>query len=173
MFRTDRGGEFNSNEFKKYCEDDVIERHYTAPYTPQQNGVVERRNRTVVEMSHCIQKEMALPATLWGEVVRHSMYILNRLPTRALSSQTPYEAWTGSKPNFSHIRVFGFLTHMKIANIHVKKLDDRSLEVINLCKEPGTKAYRVYNPVSKRVHVTRDVIFEETKGLVKSPARKD
>ena len=109
-------------------------------------------------------KETILPATLWGEAVRHSVYVLNRLPTRALSSQTPYEAWTGNKPNLSHIRVFGCLTHMKIPNIHTKKLDDKSLEVINLGREPGTKAYRVYDPVSKHIHVTRDVIFEETKG---------
>lgn len=87
MFRTDRGGEFNSNEFKNYCEDNGIERHYTAPYTPQQNGVVERRNRTVMEMTRCYLKEMGLPATLLGEAVRHSVYILNRLPTRALSSR--------------------------------------------------------------------------------------
>lgn len=153
-----------SNEFKAYCEDNGIERHFTAPYTPQQNGVVERRNRTVVEMTRCFLKEMGLPATLWGEAVRHSVYVLNRLPTRALSNQTPYEAWTGKKPNLGHIRVFGCLTHMKIPDVHTKKLDDRSMQVFNLGREPGTKAYRVYDPVSKRIYVSRDVVFEETKG---------
>lgn len=85
VFRTDRGREFMSNEFSKYCEDARITRHYTAPYTPQQNGAVERRNRTVVAMSRSLLKQMKMPCEFWGEVVRHSIYILNRLPTRALS----------------------------------------------------------------------------------------
>ncbi|KAL8100917.1 hypothetical protein AgCh_032970 [Apium graveolens] len=76
-FRTDHGGEFNSNEFKTFYEDAGIERHFTAPYTPQQNGVVERRNRTVIKMTRCFLKEMGLPANLWGEAVRHSVYVLN------------------------------------------------------------------------------------------------
>lgn len=164
VFRTDRGGEFNSNEFKVYCEDNGIERHYTTPYTPQQNGVVERRNRTVVEMARCFLKEMSLPATLWGEAVRHSIYVLNRLPTRVLSTQTPYEAWTGNKPDLRYIRVFGCLTRMKIPDFRIKKLDDRSKQVINLGREPGSKAYRVYDPINIRIHVSRDVVFEETKG---------
>lgn len=113
-FRTDRGGEFTSNEFKSYCETAGIERQYTTPYTPQPNGVVERRNRTVVEMARSCLKEMHLPTKLWGEAVRHSVYVLNRLPTRALSKQTPYVAWKERKPDVSHIRVFGCLAHMKI-----------------------------------------------------------
>lgn len=149
VFRTDRGGEFTFTEFKMYCEEAGIERHYTAPYTPQQNGVVERMNRTIVEMARSFLKEMNLPMMLWGQAVRHSVYVLNRLPTRSLSDQTPYKAWTGPKPNIGHIRTFGCVTHMKVPYAHTKKLDDRSMKVINLRREPGTKAYRLYDPVSK------------------------
>lgn len=163
VFRTDRGGEFTSKEFEKYCEEAGIERHYSAPYTPQQNGVVERRNRTVVEMARSCLKERKLPSTMWGEAVRHSVYILNRLPTRALSGKTPYEAWTGLKPNVGHIRVFGCIAHMKVPSVHTKKLDDRSITVINLGKEPGSKAYRLYDPLKRRVYVSRDVVFDEMK----------
>lgn len=163
ILRTDRGGEFTSKEFEKYCEEARIARHYTAPYSPQQNGVVERRNRTVVEMARSFLKEMKMPAEMWGEAVRHSVYILNRLPTRAVSGKTPYEAWTGKRPNVSHIRVFGCVAHMKIPSVHVTKLDDRSKRVVNLGKETGTKAYRLYDPVSNRVLVSRDVVFEEMK----------
>ena len=161
--RTDNGGEFCSNQFKSYCESAGINRHYTAPYTPQQNGVVERRNRTVVAMARSMLKEMKLPSFLWGEAVRHSIYLLNRLPTRALSELTPYEAWTGVKPSLGHIRVFGCIAYMKNLSIQVKKLDDRSKLIINLGKEPGTKAYRLYDPILKQVHVSRDVVFEEKK----------
>lgn len=90
-----------------------------------------------------------MPPLLWGEAVRHAVYVLNRLPTRALSNQTPYEAWMGSKRNLGHSRVFGCLAHMKVAGAHIKKLDDRSIQVINLGSEPGTKAYRLFDPVGK------------------------
>lgn len=126
VLRTDRGEEFMSNEFNDYCEKTEIKRHFTAPYTPQQNGVVERRNRTVVEMSRSCLKDMKLPSFLWGEAVRHSIYLLNRLPTRALSGGTPYEAWNERKPHIGHIRVFGCVAHMKIPSQQLKKLDDRS-----------------------------------------------
>lgn len=71
-----------------------------------------------------------------GEAVRHSVYVLNRLPTRALSGETPYEAWTGNKPDIGYIR------------------------------EPGTKACRLYDPESEKIHVSRDVVFEEGKSWV-------
>lgn len=163
VFRTDRGGEFSSNEFKNFCEEVGIKRHYTAPYTPQQNGVVERRNRTVVEMGRSCLKEMNMPSIMWGEAIRHSVYLLNRLPTRALSGKTPYEVWTGNKPHVGHIRVFGCLSHMKIPSCQTSKLDDRSRQVINLGKEPGTKAYRLLDPTENKILVSRDVTFEEEK----------
>lgn len=88
---------------------------------------------------------------------------LNRFPTRAMSEITPHEAWTGEKPEMSHIRVFGCTAHMKIPSIGLKKLDDRSKPVVYLGKEPGTKAHRLLDPVTNKVHVSRDVIFEEVK----------
>lgn len=163
IFRTDRGGEFTSKQFISYCEEAGITRQFTAPYSPQQNGVVERRNRTVIEMARSFLKEKQLPLTLWGEAVRHSLYVLNRLPTRAVTGVTPYEAWSKCKPNIGHIRVFGCLAHMKLPIVHTTKLSDRSKLVINLGKEPGTKAYRLYDPEKKSVHVSRDVVFEEDK----------
>lgn len=88
-FRTDRGGEFTSTEFNKFCEGCGIMRHLTAPYSPQQNGVVERRNRTLMEMSRSLLKHMSLPKHLWGEAVRHATYLINRVASRALEFKTP------------------------------------------------------------------------------------
>lgn len=163
VFRTDRGGEFCSTEFLSYCEKAGIVRHFTAPYTPQQNGVVERRNRTVAAMVRSMLRETKMPSWLWGEAVRHAVYLLNRLPTRALSNKTPYEAWNDKKPNLEHIRLFGCLAYMKIPQVTVRKLEDRSKVVVYLGKEPGTKASRLYDPISKRVHVSRDVTYQEDK----------
>ncbi|GJX91101.1 putative RNA-directed DNA polymerase [Tanacetum coccineum] len=75
--RTDRGGEFNSKAFTEYCEDTGLKHHFTAPYSPQQNGVVERRNRSVIEMARSMMKSMEVPDTLWGEAVRQAVYIQN------------------------------------------------------------------------------------------------
>lgn len=166
VLRTDRGGEFCSREFVTFCETEGIQRHYTAPYSPQQNGVVERRNMTMVGMARSLLKEKKLPANLWGEAIRHAIYLLNRLPTHALSRQTPYEVWTGKKPHLEYLRIFGCLAHMKIPGVHVKKLDDRSKPVVYLGKEPGTKAHRLYDPAACTVHVSRDVVFEEKNSWV-------
>nr|GFC19720.1 zinc finger, CCHC-type [Tanacetum cinerariifolium] len=92
MLRTNRGGEFTSNEFTKYCKKNGIARQLTTRYSPQQNGVVERRNRTMLSTTRSVMKAMKLPLTFWAEAVRHAIYILNMVPTRALEDKTPYEA---------------------------------------------------------------------------------
>ncbi|KAC9884512.1 hypothetical protein E3N88_45140 [Mikania micrantha] len=93
--RTDRGGEFNSNQFRDFCLRNGRHRQLTAPYSPQQNGVVERRNRTVMEMTWSMLKAMKMPDYLWGDAVRHSVYLLNRITTKALKDMTPYQGWKG------------------------------------------------------------------------------
>lgn len=159
--RTDRGGEFTSHDFNNFCSNNGIKRHLTAPYTPQQNGVVERRNRTLMEMTRSILKAMGVPNYLWGEANRHATYLINRVPTRALSNQTPYECLKGKKPSISHIRVFGCMAYAKRDAGQLRKLDDRSEAAVHLGIEAGSKAYRLYNPTSKRVIVSRDVVFDE------------
>ena len=135
-FRTDRGGEFTSNEFNNFCEENGIQRHLTAPYSPQQNGVVERRNRTILEMTRSILKHMSVPNYMWGEAVRHVIYLINRSATRTLASKTPYEMFKGSKPNISHLRVFGCIGYARVSAPHKKKLDDRSRALVHLGTEP-------------------------------------
>ena len=131
-FRTDRGGEFTSRDFNMYCEDKGIRRHLTAPYTPQQNGVVERRNRLIMEMARSILKHMHMPNYPWGESVRHATYLINRIATRSLKDQTPYEVLRGRKPNLNHLRVFGCIGYTKVGKVHLKKLDDRSRVLVHL-----------------------------------------
>ncbi|KAG7599681.1 GAG-pre-integrase domain [Arabidopsis suecica] len=125
-FRTDRGGEFLSQEFQEFCNSTGIKRHLTAPYSPQQNGVVERRNRTLMGMTRSIMKHMNIPNYLWGEAVRHATYLINRVATRTLIKQTPYEVFKSKKPNIAHLRIFGCIGFAKTESTHLKKLDDRS-----------------------------------------------
>ena len=96
-----------------YYEENGINHFTTAPYSLQQNSVVERLNWTVVEMARCMLKSMSMPATFWGEAVKCAVYILNRAPTRCLNGITPYEAWNQREPNVEHLRTFGCVAHMK------------------------------------------------------------
>jgi transposase InsO family protein len=161
VLRTDRGGEFTSVEFGAYCVEEGVQRQLTAPYSPQQNGVIERRNQTVVGMARSMLKAKALLGTFWGEAVNTAVYILNRSPTRSLDGKTPFEAWHGERPTVSFLRTFGCVAHVRNTKPHLKKLEDRSTPMIFVGYEVGSKAYRVFNPVDGRVHVTRDVMFDE------------
>ncbi|GJU74747.1 zinc finger, CCHC-type containing protein [Tanacetum coccineum] len=161
MFRTDRGGEFNSNEFTQYCKENGIARQLTAPYSPQQNGVVERRNRTIMSTTRCMMKATEMPQDFWAEAVRHAIYILNSVPTKALEDITPYEAIKRKKPNLKDLRVFGCIAYAKVPSQHLTKLDDRSIRMVYLGNEHGSKAYRLFDPTTQRICVSRDVKFKE------------
>ncbi|GJX03123.1 zinc finger, CCHC-type containing protein [Tanacetum coccineum] len=163
-FRTDRGGEFTSREFTRYCKENGILRQLTAPYSPQQNGIVERRNRSVMSTTRSMLKAMHMPQNFWAEAIRHAVYVLNRVPTKALKDSTPYEALKDRKPNMRHLRVFGCKAYAKVTKPHLKKLDDRSRELVYLGTEPGSKTYRLLDPVTKEIVVSRDVKFKEDEG---------
>lgn len=118
---------------------------------------------TVMEMSRSLLKSMNVLGRLWGEAVRHFVHLLNRLPTKAMGNRTPFEAWCGRRPQLGHMRVFGCTAHVRSAAPHLKKLDDRSYPMIYLGVEEGSKAHKLFNPKTKKIVVSRDVVFEETK----------
>jgi transposase InsO family protein len=159
--RTDRGGEFAAADFTDYCAHLGVRRELTTPYTPQQNGVVERRNQTVVGTARSMMKNKGLPGVFWGEAVTTAVYLLNRTSCKANQGATPYELWTGSTPAVHHLRTFGCVAHVKATTPNPKKLDDRNKRMIFVGYEPGSKAYRAYNPLTRRVHISRDIIFDE------------
>ena len=105
-FRTDNGGEYTSNEFQKFCADKGISREFTVPHTPQQNGVSERLNRTIMEAVRSMIFHSGVPLELWAEAVNTAVYVHNRSPTSALKNATPYEYWFQKKPDVSNLRVF-------------------------------------------------------------------
>ena len=89
--RSDRGGEFTFDEFKELCDKSGIKKQLNAPYTPQQNGVVERKNRTIMGLVRSMLNEKELPLKLWGEAVSTCVYVLNRSSTKGVKGKTPYE----------------------------------------------------------------------------------
>jgi hypothetical protein len=169
VLRTDNGGEFTAAEFASYCVDEVVQRHYSAPYSPQQNDVVERRNQTVVGMARALLKQRGMPAVFWGEAVVTVVYILNRSPTKALNGRTPYEAWDGRKPAVFHLRVFGCLAFGKELG-HIGKLDDRSTLGVFISYAEGSKAYRILDPGTACAH---DAVFDEGRGWIGNKAVDD
>jgi hypothetical protein len=162
--RTDRGGEFNSRMFTTFCTEQGIKHFTTTPYTPQQNGVVERRNQSVVEMARCLLKGRSVPPRFWGEAVTTAVYLLNRSPTKSVTGMTPYEAWYGKKPYVSHLKTFGCVGHVKKVGPGIEKLSDRSARMVMVRYEPGSKGYRMYDPSTNKLVINRDVKFEEGMG---------
>jgi hypothetical protein len=106
-------------------------------------------------------KAKELPGMFRGEVVNCAVYLLNRTLSKSTRDRTPYELWTGSRPVVSHLSVFDCIAHVKVTRLSLKKLDDRSIPMIFVGYELGSTACRCYNPVTKRVHISRDVIFDE------------
>jgi len=162
VLRTDNGGEFTSVTFGEYCAGEGIQRHYSAPYTPQQNGVVERRNQMIVGTARSILRARGMPGHYWGEAVHTTVFLLNRAPTSALDGMTPYQAWHGKKPSVHFLKVFGCVAYIKKTRPHLGKLDDRGVKVVFIGYQDGSKAYRFYDLVAERVHVSRDSIFAES-----------
>ncbi|CAJ2645977.1 unnamed protein product [Trifolium pratense] len=159
ILRTDGGGEYTSKEFENFCTNQGITHEVTAPYTPQHNGLAERRNRTVLDMARSMIKQKNLPHKFWGEAVLTAAYILNKCPTKKLKV-VPEEAWCGRKPSVKHLKVFGSLCYKHVPDARRTKLEDKS-EIMILIGYHPTGAYKLYNPVTQKVHISRDVIVNE------------
>ncbi|GAU37412.1 hypothetical protein TSUD_361170 [Trifolium subterraneum] len=128
----------------------------TSPYTPQHNGLAERRNRSILDMARSMVKQKGLPHRFWGEAVSTAVYILNRSPTKKLIDKVPVEVWSKCKPSVNHIKVFGSLSYKHVPDARRKKLDDKS-EPMVFVGYHRTGAYRLYNPTSYKIEISRDV----------------
>jgi hypothetical protein len=158
--RTDNGGEFTSNEFNTYCSNNGIRRQLTNFYTPQQNGVAERMNRTLLGMVRFVLSFKRLSSKYWAEAIHTAIYLRNRSPTASLDGITPYEAWFGFKPRVKHLRVFGSVCYALVLKEKRTKLDSRSLKCTMIGYSDEKKGYRLLS--DRKFIVSRDVIFYET-----------
>eukprot|EP00253_Pinus_taeda_P032314 PITA_32314 len=124
--RTDNGGEYVKNTFINFCTENGIQMQHTVPYTSQQNGVAERKNRTLKEMANCMLQSKGLSLSFWAEAINCANYIINRTPTKVLKNITPEEAWSSIKPDVSHFRVFGSEAWAHIPDEKHKALEPKS-----------------------------------------------
>ncbi|MCH81290.1 copia-type polyprotein, partial [Trifolium medium] len=162
--RSDRGGEYTSNAFNEFCRVEGIKRQLTAAYTPQQNGVSERKNRTLLNIVRSMISAKGVPKQFWPEAVLWAVYVMNRSPTTSVKDKTPEEAWSGVKPSVKHFNKFGCLAHVHVNDVNRKKLDSKSKICVLLGISEESKAYKLYDPTTKKIIISRDVVFEESKG---------
>ena len=159
--RTDNGGEYTSTKFEKYLREEGIRHETTVPKTPQQNGVAERLNRTLVESARSMLLDAKLPKRFWAEAVSTAVYLKNRCPTKAVQEMTSFEAWYGKKPGVDHLRVFGCDAYCHIPKDERGKFDAKARKCIFLGYGETTKGYRMYDDNSKKILHSRDVRFNE------------
>jgi hypothetical protein len=153
--RSDRGGEFSSGDFKDFCDKHGIKREYTIPKTPQQNGVVEKQNRSVQQMARSMMNEKNIAQTYCVEEIHTTIHILNKSHLSPQSDKTPYELWFGRPASIKHFKVFGSKCYIKNNDENFGKYDDRADEGIFLGYATNNKGYICYN---KRLHKLVDCI---------------
>ncbi|CAA0839906.1 cysteine-rich RLK (RECEPTOR-like protein kinase) 8 [Striga hermonthica] len=161
QIRTDNGGEFVNKEMEMLLKDNGIIHQRTCPYTPQQNGVVERKHRSILEVARSLAFQCKLQRNLWPYSLLVAVQIINTLPSEKLKWKSPYELLHGSEPAYGMFKVFGCLCYASRLGPNRKKFNERAMPCVFLGYISGTKGYRLYSLESKEVFVSRDVIFYE------------
>ena len=161
VLRSDNGGEYTSNSFAKFCTEKGISHQFTVPYCPQQNGVAERMNRTIMEGARSMLYHAKLPLEFWAEACSTAVYLHNRSPTTALKDQTPFECLFGRRPDISQLKVSGCVSYVHISDNQRRKLDVKDHKAIFVGYPPGVKGYKLYDLEKKKFVISRDVQFFE------------
>ena len=156
--RTDNGLEFYNKEFDEYCQKHGITINKTVRFTPEQNKLAERMNRTLIDKTRCLLINSKLPRSFWAEAVTKICYFVNRSPSAALKFKTPEEVWIGVSADCKHLRIFGCTAY-----VHVKqgKLDSRALKRVFVGYPEGVKGYKVWCVATHKCISSRDVTFHE------------
>jgi hypothetical protein len=139
--RSDRGGEYDPNTLKAFCEQNGIIHETTAPYTPEQNGIAERKNRTLKNMMNSMLISSGFSDNMWGEAILSACHVLNRVPHKKLD-KTPYEIWKGRAPNLSYLKVWGCLAKVAIPSFKRDKIGPKTVDCIFIGYAYQSAAYR-------------------------------
>lgn len=153
--RSDNGGEYVNKKFRQFCDERGIIQQTTIPYTPQQNGVAERFNRTIMEKVRSMLIDAGLEKYFWAEAANTAVYLINLMPRKKEKSAN--EKFNQEKINLGDLRIFGEKCMIQIPKEKRKKLDDKSIECLFMGYEPN--GFRVFDPDKNKVVVSRDVIF--------------
>jgi len=170
--KSDHGREFQNEKFNRFCSKLGIKHNFSTPRTPQQNGAVERKNRSLEELARTMLNETGLPKYFWADAVSIACYVLNRVFIRPILKKTPYELFRGRKPNMSHLKVFGckcFILNNGKDNLG--KFDSKSDEGIFLGYSQHGHAYRVHNKRTMLVEESIHVNFDETNQVMQERSK--
>ncbi|GJU98793.1 putative ribonuclease H-like domain-containing protein, partial [Tanacetum coccineum] len=161
--RCDNGTEFKNAKLIELCGQKGIKRDYSNPRTPQQNGVAERKNRTLIEAARTMLADSKLPTMFWTEAVSTACYVLNRVSITNPHNKTPYELISGKVPQIGHLKPFGCQVTILNTSDHLGKFEGKADEGYLVGYASNSKAYRVYNLPNKRVEETMNLRFLEDK----------
>ncbi|GJX86150.1 putative ribonuclease H-like domain-containing protein [Tanacetum coccineum] len=170
--RCDNGTEFKNKVMDDFCKEKGIKKEYSVAKTLQQNGVAERRNRTLIEAARTMLADSKLPTTFWAEAVSTACYVHNRVLVVKPHNKTPYELFRGFKPALSFMRPFG--CHVTILNTldNLGKFDGKSDEGFFVGYSLSSKAFRVYNTRTRRVEENLHIGFLENKPMIEGNGPK-
>lgn len=167
----DIGGEYSNIEWKRFAEQEGIQLQYTVPYTPEQNGVAERLNRTLFNMARCFVNDSPyLTKALWAELIRTACYVENRVPSSTNANfKSSFEMLFNRSPSIDHLRVIGSKCYSNKTGKHLGKLEERATEFLLVGYE-SENIYRVYDPTSRKVFRSHDLVIQEnTQSIEKQP----
>lgn len=160
--QSDNGKEYCNAEMDTFLRNQGIQRRLSVVRTPQQNGVAERFNRTLVEMARCLLLQSNLSDMFWADAVATACHLRNRCPSRSINGDTPYQRWFNrDKMSLNYLRAFGSTVYVLDKDPAKGKLSDRSMKGIFIGYPRETKGYRIWLPESRRFIVARDVKFIE------------
>jgi hypothetical protein len=162
--RSDNGSEFKNARIDEYCDDKGIKHEFSSKYTPEQNRIIERKNRTLIDMARSMLAEYNVPNSYWVEAINTACHALNRLYCHKLLKKTPYELLIGIKPNISYFRVFGCKCYILRKGSRLSKFEKKCDEGFLLGYSSNSKAYRVFNKTHGIIEEAYDVEFDETNG---------
>jgi transposase InsO family protein len=162
--RSDNGTEFKNSQIEGFLEDEGIKHEFSSLFTPQQNGVVEWKNRTLLDMVRTMFDEYKTSDRFWAEAINTACYAINRLYLHRILKKTSYELLTSKKPNVSYFRVFGSKCFVLVKRGRKSKFAPKAVEGFLLGYDSNTRAYRVFNKSTGLVEVSCDIVFDETNG---------
>ncbi|GKD77197.1 putative ribonuclease H-like domain-containing protein, partial [Tanacetum coccineum] len=172
IIRCDNGTEFKNKVMDDFCKEKGIKREYSVARTPQQNGVAERRNKTLIEVARTMLVDSKLPTTFWAKAVSTACYVQNRVLIVKPHNKTPYELFRGFKPALSFMKPFG--CHVTILNTldNLGKFDGKSDEGFFVGYSLSSKAFRVYNTRTRKVEENLHIRFLENKPMIEGNGPK-
>ena len=156
--------EFRNTQVEEFCNDIGIKHEFSSTYTPQQNGVVERKNRTLITLARAMLDDYGISQRFWAEAINTACHTSNRVYLHRFLKKTPYELLIGRKPNISYFRVFGCKCYIYKKRKHLGKFESRCDVGFLVGYSSNSKAYRVFNNVTRMIEETCDVEFDETNG---------